>query len=383
MPASAYLDWNATAPLDDAVFDAMLPWLGERCGNASSPHGHGRRAREAVEQARHQVAKTAGAAPSEVVFTSGGSEANNFFIKGAAARLPAGRIAVGATEHPSVSEPARQMRDMGWKLDEIAVDAQGRIAPDSWGMALAMRPALISVMLANNETGVVQNIAALADTALAAGAFFHTDAVQAFGKIELDFHALGVHAMTLSAHKIGGPMGVGALVIDKRMEFAPLIAGGGQERGLRSGTENVAAIVGFGMACERAAMRRFLEESRLTGLRDDLRRRLAALGATVFGTEAECLPNTVFFAFEGIAGDTLAARLDHAGFACSGGSACSNAHPGPSRVLLAMGVAAELAQGAVRISMGRDTRSEEIEAFTGALARIVDELGNLAAVAGC
>jgi cysteine desulfurase len=316
------------------------------------------------------------------VFTSGGSEANNLFIKGAAAMLPVGRIAVSATEHPSVLEPTRQLQRAGWAVDMLAVDDGGRIAPEHWESALAARPALVSVMMANNETGVVQDIATLARTAVAAGALFHTDAVQALGKIRLDFHALGVQAMTLSAHKIGGPQGVGALVVDKRVEFAPLIAGGGQERGLRAGTENVAAIVGFGMACERATMRQFMEASRLSALRDDLQARLVALGAKVFGAEAERLPNTVFFAFAGIDGDTLVGQLDQAGFACGSGSACSSTDPGPSHVLRAMGVEPDLARGAVRVSMGRDTGSDEIEMFATTLAHIVGELKNLAAVAG-
>ncbi|MDR2689124.1 MAG: cysteine desulfurase [Azoarcus sp.] len=382
MPTPAmpvYLDWNATSPLDDAVFDAMLPWLGERFGNASTLHERGRRARAAVEAARQQVAMVVGAQPDEVVFTSGGSEANNLFIKGAAAMLPIGRLAVGATEHPCVLEPARQLRRAGWSVTEIAVDANGRIAAEAWADALAAKPALVSVMLANNETGVIQDVATLAAEARA---LFHSDAVQALGRLSLDFHALGLSALTLSAHKIGGPQGIGALVVDKRLELAPLIAGGGQERGLRSGTENVAAIVGFGMACERALSRQFLDVMRLAALRDELETRLLALGATVFGTGAERLPNTSFFAFAGIDGDTLAGRLDHAGFACGSGSACSSARPGPSHVLLAMGVAPELARGAVRVSMGRESGGDEIVAFVEALARIVGELKNLAAMAG-
>jgi cysteine desulfurase len=381
MTSPVYLDWNASTPLDDAVFDAMLPWLGERYGNASSLHEYGRRARTAVEQARQQVAGVTGVAPASVVFTSGGSEANNLFIKGAAAVLPCGRIAVSAIEHPSVLEPTCQLQRAGWAVDVLAVDDAGRIAPGPWDLALAARPALVSVMLANNESGVVQDIAALARAAAAAGAVFHTDAVQALGKIALDFNALGVHAMSLSAHKIGGPQGVGALVVDQRVEFAPLIAGGGQERGLRSGTENVAAIVGFGMACERATMRQFMEASRLSALRDVLQARLVALGARVFGAAAERLPNTVFFAFAGIDGDTLVGRLDHAGFACGSGSACSSTAPGPSHVLRAMGVEPELARGAVRVSMGRDTGADEIELFATRLAHIVGELKNLAAMA--
>lgn len=246
--APIYLDWNATTPLDPAVREAMLPWLGAaepaRFGNASSRHEYGRQARAAVDEARARVAAAVGAHATEVIFTSGGSEANNLFLKGAAPNLEPGVVAVSAIEHPCVREPARQLRRAGWTLREIAVDAQGVIDPADWSAVLEARPGLVSVMLANNETGVLQDVAALARAARAAGAWFHTDAVQALGKVAVDFRALGVHAMTLSAHKIGGPLGAGALVLDKRVELAPLIAGGGQERGLRSGTENVAAKIG-------------------------------------------------------------------------------------------------------------------------------------------
>lgn len=236
-------------------------------------------------------------------------------------------------------------------------------------------------MLANNETGVVQDIARLAAEARASGAWFHTDAVQALGKLELDFRALGVSAMTLSAHKIGGPLGAGALVLDKRVELAPLIAGGGQERGLRSGTENVAAIVGFGVACERAVARRESESQRLAQLRAELEDQLLAQGAVVFARAAERLPNTVFFAFDNIDGETLVAKLDRAGFACASGSACSSAQPEPSHTLLAMGVDPLLARGAVRVSLGRDSTAQELSRFVGVLARVVDDLNKLASIA--
>jgi cysteine desulfurase len=383
-PAAVYLDWNATAPLDPAVREAMLPWLGENFGNASSLHAHGRRARTAIEAAREQVAAAAGAQPGEVIFTSGGSEANNLFIKGAAAARAPGVLAVSAIEHPCVLEPARQLARQGWTLREIAVTAAGKVDPagDDWRETLALRPAFVSVMAANNETGVVQDVAALAAEARAAGAWFHCDAAQALGRLALDFRAAGMAAMTLSAHKIGGPAGAGALLLDRRVDLAPLIAGGGQERGLRSGTENVAALVGFGVAAERAAARRAEEAARLMALRGECEARLVAAGATVFAREAPRLPNTVYFAFAGIDGDTLAGRLDQAGFACGSGSACSSAHPGASHVLRAMGIEPALARGALRVSMGRDTNAAAIAAFCTALARAVAALRNLAAVSG-
>ncbi len=379
-----YLDWNATSPLDPAAREAMLPWLGAvspaRFGNASSRHEYGRRAREAIDEARARVAAAVGAHASEVVFTSGGSEANNLFVKGAAAMLRPGLLAISAIEHPCVREPAKQLARSGWTVREIAVDGDGRIDAASFSEILQARPALLSVMLANNETGVLQDIAALAGAARAAGAFFHTDAVQALGKIEVDFRALGVHGMTLSAHKIGGPLGAGALVLDKRVELAPLIAGGGQERELRSGTENVAAIVGFGVACEQALLRRETEARRLAALRDEIEVALTELGAEIFSRAAQRLANTVFFALSGIDGETLVGKLDRAGFACASGSACSSANPEPSHTLLAMGVAPELARSAVRVSLGRDTRSEDARRFVATLAEVVAELRKLASI---
>ena len=383
--APVYLDWNATTPLDPAVREAMLPWLGAaepaRFGNASSRHEYGRQARAAVDEARARVAAAVGAHATEVVFTSGGSEANNLFLKGAAATMKPALVAVSSVEHPCVREPARQLQRAGWVMREIAVDAQGRIDLEDWQSVLTERPRLVSVMLANNETGVLQDIATLAAQARAAGAWFHTDAVQALGKIEVDFRALGVHGMTLSAHKIGGPLGAGALVIDKRVELAPLIAGGGQERGLRSGTENVAAIVGFGVACERALSRRADEALRLTALRGEVEQALAALGARIFSAAAPRLPNTVFFAVPDIDGETLVGKLDRAGFACASGSACSSANPEPSHTLLAMGVEPGVARAAVRVSLGRDTVADDVRRFIETFARVVGELKNLASVA--
>ncbi|WP_407280213.1 cysteine desulfurase family protein [Aromatoleum evansii] len=381
MFAPVYLDWNATAPLEPVVREAMLPWLGSRFGNASSRHEYGRQARAAIDEARAKVAAAVGAHATEVIFTSGGTEANNLFVKGAAGLMKPGLIAISAIEHPCVREPAKQLRRADWTLREIAVDRAGLVKRTDWLAVLATKPGLVSVMLANNETGVLQDVAALAREAKDAGAWFHTDAVQALGKIGVDFRALGVNAMTLSAHKIGGPLGAGALVVDKRLELAPLLAGGGQERGLRSGTENIAALVGFGVACELAAARVSGENVRLCGLRDALEAGLAAHGMRIFSAGAARLPNTVFFATEGVDGETLVARLDRAGFACASGSACSSANPEPSHTLLAMGVEREVARGAVRVSLGRDTQERHVVDFLACLGQQMSELNNLTAVA--
>jgi cysteine desulfurase len=384
MFAPAYLDHNATTPLDARVLEAMLPFLTERYGNASSRHEYGRAARAAIDTARQQVAAVVGAHPTEVVFTSGGSEANNLFIKGAAACLKPGTIAVSAIEHPCVREPAMDLKRLGWDVHEIAVDAEGRVVETDFSAALAKKPALVSVMLANNETGVLQDIPVLAAQAKAAKAWFHTDAVQALGKVTIDFRALnaaGVNALTVSAHKIYGPQGAAALVLDKRVELKPLISGGGQERNLRSGTENVAAIVGFGAACELAVAKLEADAARLANLRGRLEQGLALLETVVFSRNAPRLPNTVFFAVAGIDGETLVAQLDRAGFAVASGSACSSVSPEPSHTLLAMGVEAGMAKSALRVSLGRANTEEDVARFLQALDETVRKLKGLAAVA--
>lgn len=381
MFAPTYLDHNAATPLDPRVREAMLPYLDARFGNPSSRHEYGRQARAAVDRAREQLAAAVGAHPSEVVFTSGGSEANNLFIKGAAALMKPGLVVVGASEHPCVREPARQLEKSGWRRELASLDSQGLIRGDAFDSLMAQSPRLVSVMVANNETGVLQDIESLAAQARASGAYFHTDAVQAFGKRPISFRALGVNAMTVSSHKIHGPLGAGALVLDKRVDLAPLVAGGGQERGLRSGTENVAAIVGFGVAAEIAVAELSDWTGRAARQRDMLESSLARLGARIFGAGAERLPNTVFFAFEHIDGETLVAKLDRAGFAVASGSACSSADPRPSATLLAMGVEDEVARGAIRVSLGRDTQDEALVRFVKTLDETLQGLRTLSAVA--
>lgn len=384
MFAPVYLDHNATTPLKPVVLEAMLPYLGVRFGNPSSRHEYGRQARQAIDTARQQVAAAVGAHPSEVLFTSGGSEANNLFLKGAASCLKPGLVAVSAIEHPCVREPARQLVRQGWRCVEVAVDGQGRIAREDYARVMEDKPALVSVMLANNETGVVQDVAALAAAAKPRRPWFHTDAVQALGKLPVDFRSLnaaGVHAMSLSAHKLGGPLGAGALVLDKRVELAPLIAGGGQERNLRSGTENVPAIVGFGLACELAVTGLAAAAERLVRQRNEIQSALAAFGVQVFSQHATRLPNTLFFAVPGMDGETLVGQLDRAGFALASGSACSSADPEPSHALLAMGVAAELARGALRVSLGRETRDEDVAGFITCFGETLRRLKGLTAMA--
>ncbi|HSN38675.1 MAG TPA: cysteine desulfurase family protein, partial [Burkholderiales bacterium] len=268
-----------------------------------------------------------------------------------------------------------------WKFRRLATTRDGTVDLADVEAALREPTGLVSVMRANNETGVIQDVAAVAERARAAGARMHSDAVQALGKIAVDFNALKVHAMTLSAHKIYGPKGAGALVVDKRLELRPLLSGGGQERDLRSGTENVPAIVGFGAACELAAARMGELAPRLAAMRDRLERGLREMGAVIFGANAERIPNTSYFAFRGIDGETMVIELDKAGFAVGAGSACSSASTEPSATLLAMGVQRDLARGAVRFSPGAGNTMQQVDDFLGALAGVVRRLRRLTAMA--
>lgn len=375
-----YLDHNATTPIAEPVFDAMLPFLRQHYGNAASRHGFGTAALRAVDRARQQVAAAVSVQPSQVVFTSGGTEANNLFVQGAAACLKPSRIAVSAIEHPCVAKPAAALARRGWSVHRIAVDTAGRVALADLEEVLAKPTGIVSVMLANNETGVLQDVAGAAALARSRGALVHSDAVQAVGKVPVNFARLGVDALTLSAHKIYGPKGVGALVVHKRLQIEPLLLGGSHERGLRSGTLNVPAIVGFGAACELAVARQQELAERLRPLRDRLEAGAQALGAAVFGADAERLPNTSYFALPGIEGETLVVELDRAGYAVASGAACSSANPEPSATLLAMGVAPDLARGAVRVSLGEPSTAADVEGFLGALGRVVERLRSLTAL---
>lgn len=367
-----YFDHNATTPLDGRVLEAMLPYLKSCHGNPSSLHRPGRIARDAVETARAQVAALTGAAPTQVVFTSGGSEANNLAIKGLAWSLKPGRVCIGATEHPSVAAPAQFLRSQGWECRTLPVDAQGVIEEFALAETAENPPDIVAVMLANNETGVVQDVARIAAVARNSGAWLHCDAVQAAGKTPLSFPQTGAHLMSLSGHKIYGPKGTGALIVDPSVPLTPLIHGGEQEKGLRGGTENVAAIVGFGKAAELAAAELEEHGRRLRRLRDILERSIETLpGTTVFARAAERLPNTLQFAVAGYDGETLVMLLDRHGIAVSSGSACASGAREPSPVLLAMGVDPALATGAVRISLGKGNTEAEAEELLSSLGRII------------
>ncbi|MEK7301944.1 MAG: cysteine desulfurase family protein [Pseudomonadota bacterium] len=381
---SAYFDHNATTRIDDAVLDAMLPYFQQEFGNASSRHAYGIVARRAIDKARKQVADAVGVQPVQVIFTSGGSEANNLFIRGAADSLKPGDLFISAIEHPCVLKPAQALSRRNcdaWAMHQLTVNPSGQVDLDAANNAMNKhKPGLVSIMLANNETGVIQDVASIAEMARSHDAIIHTDAIQGLGKIPVDFAALKVHAMTLSAHKIYGPKGAAALIVDKRLLLKPLIYGGGHENGLRSGTENVPAIVGFGVACELAQARMAETARHASQLRDHLERSLIDMGAVIFGAAAARIPNTCYFALPDIEGDTLVVKLDKAGFAVAAGAACSSVNPGQSHVLAAMQVDPMLARCAVRVSLGGGNTLEQVEDFLRTTQRIVEELRHISSL---
>ena len=376
-----YFDHNATTQIDGRVLDAMLPWMRTQSGNPSSRHQFGRAAREAVAQAREQVARACGAQASQVVFTASGTEANNLAIKGLADYVPRGQILSSAVEHPCVTRSAMAMRALGHTSNSIPVNSDGKVDRAEMKAQLGQPTSLVSVMLANNETGVLQDVSELAELARGHGSLMHTDAVQALGKIALNFNDLNVHAMTVSSHKLHGPQGAAALILDKRVDIQPLLHGGGQERGLRSGTENVAAIVGFGLACELASQQLADYQSHTLSLRTQLEKGLASMNASLFGAQSTRLSNTSFFAMEGIEGETLVVALDRKGYAVASGSACSSDSTEPSAVLLAMGVQEELARGAVRVSLGTQNSAQQVADFLQHLQQEILRLKQLSAMA--
>jgi len=368
-----YFDHNATTPLDPRVLEAMLPYLTGPYGNPSSVHRYGRAARDAVEAARVQVAALAGAQPAEVVWTSGGTESNNLALHGAAAvAARPSRILYGGTEHPAVLETAESLRRHGWQVETIAIDGQGLVDWPAFEAQLARGPLCIAaLMVANNETGVIQDVPRAAAAVHAARALLLADAVQAAGKLLLDFTASGADLMSLSSHKLYGPKGVGALLVKAGVELAPLLHGGGQERGLRGGTENVAAIVGFGAAAELAQQELQARDAHLLALRERLIAGLHVLpGVSIFGEQSPRLSNTVQFGLKGWEGEALLMALDRKGIAVSSGSACSSGKGEPSHVLLSMGLPRDVAYGAIRVSLGQGNTAAEIDRFLA----VLDEL---------
>ncbi len=356
-----YLDHNATTPIDDRVLEAMLPFLKTFYGNPSSLYRLGRVSRSAIDAAREQLAALINVRPEQIIFTGSGTEANNLAL----ATLPAqSGLAVSAIEHPSVIEPALHLQHQGHQLTLLDVDTNGRIMQEAIDDVISLKPGLVSMMLANNETGAVQNIAHYTDQLKAQGIKVHTDAVQALGKIPVDFNRIGAHLMSLSSHKIYGPKGCGALVFEKSIAIKPLLLGGSQEQGFRAGTENVAAIVGFGKAAELAKAELAERHAHLLKLRTLLEHGLSAIpGLTIFSGQTKRLPNTVQMGVKGIDGEMLLMQLDQKGIAVSSGSACASGIREASPVLTAMGIDSDQAKSAIRISLGKANTETEIFEF--------------------
>lgn len=374
MSAPIYLDTNATAPLAAEVREAMDPWLQHRPTNPSSVHRAGQRARAAVEAAREQVAALVGGA-HEIVFTSGGTEADNLAIWSQLGWPPSGHLVISATEHPAVMEPAVALAALGVGCTRVPVEGDGHVEPGVVKAAVRSDTRLVSVMTANNETGGLQPIGAIAEITHQCGLPLHTDAVQAAAWLDLSEHARGADLLTLSGHKIGGPPGIGALAVRPALGLSALLRGGGQQRDLRAGTEPTALIVGFGAACVRVLARRAQEATRVRALSEQLIDLITTavpdVHVTVHGPR---LPNTVHLCFRYLNGSELVARLDLDGLAASAGSACHSGVTHGSGVLEAMDLAPELARGALRLSLGYHSTAAEIERAGGIVADAVASL---------
>ncbi len=376
-----YLDHNATSPLDPEVLETMLPYYQDKYGNASSIHSFGREARAAVEEAREKVARLIGVGEEEIVFTSGGSEADNFALKGVAyAHEKRGKhIITSSIEHQAVLNTCQYLEKKGFRVTYLPVDKYGLVEADDLRRAFTKETILVSIILANNEIGTIQPIEELTKIARERGVHFHTDAVQAVGKIPVSVEGLGVDILSLSGHKFYGPKGVGALYIRKGVKIDSLIHGGHHERQRRAGTENVPGIVGLGKAAELAAQEMESWKAHLIHLRDKLEKGIRERIPHVWlnGHPEKRLPNTLDMSFEFIEGESLIISLDLVGVAVSTGSACTSGSLKPSHVLMAMGVAPEIAQGSIRFSLGKGTRTEDITHVLEVLPDIVDRLRNM------
>jgi cysteine desulfurase len=382
-----YLDNAATTPVRPEVLEAMLPYLGQVAfGNPSSAHRFGRAARAGIEAAKRQVAEAVGAEPNQVIFTSGGTEADNLAIIGAAlaARERGGpfRVAVSATEHKAALAAAHAVKHLGGDEIILPVTASGIVDDAALDATLARGVALVSVMWVNNEVGTVQPVARIAQRCRDAGVSFHTDAVQAFGKLPVSLRDVPCTLLTLSGHKIGAPKGVGALIVRDRQAVEAIIHGGSQQFGIRPGTENVPGIVALGAAAELAAREQGALAARLAELHADLERRLVEIvpDAMINGWQGERAPHVSNVSIPGTDSEAMLMHLDLAGIACSAGSACSTGTVEPSHVLTAMGVPRELGMAALRFSFGKDSATEDVDTVIAALPRIVEKVRSLSAV---
>ena len=374
-----YLDHNATTPLDHLVFDAMKPYLVEHFGNASSPHHYGRRAQQALEESRETVAHAIGARPGEIIFTGGGTESDNLALRGIAHAKGHGHIITTSIEHHAVLRTCASLECDGFTVTYLPVDDQGRIDPDDLKGSIRKDTILISVMLANNETGVIEPLQEVSNIARDHAIPFHCDAVQAVGKIGVDVNSLGADLLSLSAHKLYGPKGMGALFVKDGMRLASLITGGHHERGLRAGTENVAGAVGFARALTIAIDSMDTYRTKISSLRNkletDVLQRIDHV--TLHSVQAERLPHCSSLGFSSVEAESILLHLDLRGIAAASGSACTTGEAEPSHVLTAMGVSPEVAQGTIRISLGRENTEEEISYTLDALEHSIRSLRSI------
>lgn len=381
MQLPVYLDHSATTPVAPEVLQAMLPFFDRAYGNPSTIYTMGQEAREAVERAREQVARLVNADADEVFFTSGGTESDNWAIKGVARawRERKNHLITTPIEHHAVLEACESLREMGWEITFVPVDSTGLVDPADVRRAITPCTGLISVMHANNEVGTIEPIAEIGAIAREHGIPFHTDAVQTVGRVPVDIEALKADLLTISAHKLYGPKGVGALIVRRGTPIRPLLDGGGQERGRRGGTYNVPGIVGLGAAAERAMRCAAEEMERVRGLRDRL---VAGImervpDAILTGHPVQRLPNNAHLAFADAEGESLVLLLDAVGIYCSAGAACSSGDTEPSHVLVAMGVEPRLIEGSVRFTLGKDNTEEQIDYTIEQVVRAVQKLRSL------
>ena len=371
-----YLDNAASSKIHDEVLTEMLPYLKEQFGNPSSIHRYGRFAQKAIQKARKQVASLINAEPSEILFTSGGTESNNTALYGIAKKFPGSRIITSLIEHDAILEPCKKLEKEGFEVIYLSVDKEGQIDPLLLEKSITENTSLVSIMLGNNEVGTLEPIDEIAKICHERKIILHTDAVQAVGKIPINVKELGIHLLSISSHKINGPKGIGALFIKKGIDIDPIMLGGGQENGLRSGTENVANIVGFGKACELAQENFFENTKKMINLRNYLSEKILQniSGVNLNGHPVKRLPNNIHLTFLGVNGEDLLIKLDENGIAASTGSACSVQIQKASHVLQAMGFSHEQITGSLRLTVGISNTFEEMDKTVTILKNVIQEL---------